>query len=78
MGYNYYESYQGNGQKSGAYIFRPSDATINTPKKYSNIKTIHYAEGTVATVIVLEGDKTYTKMYFYKQPKYVDTYGFML
>lgn len=53
VGYNYYESYQSEGQKSGAYIFRPSNATILTPKKYSDIKTVHYAEGEVTTVIVL-------------------------
>lgn len=43
VSYNYYESYEGSGQQSGAYIFRPNS---NDPKKYSTTKTIHYAEGT--------------------------------
>ena len=76
VGYNYYESYQSDGQKSGAYIFRPANDTILTPKKYSDIKTVHYAEGEVNTIIVLEGDKTYTRMYFSKLAKYVDQNGF--
>jgi len=44
INYNYYESYQGDGQKSGAYIFRPADAN-GTSKKYSTAKSVHYAEG---------------------------------
>lgn len=71
ISYHYYESYQGTGQKSGAYIFRPSVATIAGPKKYSTIKSVSYAEGAVYLVLVLEGDKTYTKLYFNKQPAYI-------
>lgn len=43
VNFNYYDAYQGSGQKSGAYIFRPAN---DTSKKYSTIKTIHFAEGT--------------------------------
>lgn len=78
VNYDYYESYQSTGQKSGAYIFRPSNETILNPKKYSSIKTVHYAEGDITTIIVLEGDKTYSKLYFSKQAGYVDSNGFML
>lgn len=74
--YSYYESYQGDGQKSGAYIFRPSEATINGSKKYTTYKNYHYAEGETVTVFVYEGDKTYTKIYFSKIPQEVETKGF--
>ena len=50
VAYNYYESYQGDGQKSGAYIFRPAN---NTPKIFSSTKTYHYAEGSVVDMVVL-------------------------
>lgn len=76
VGYNYYEAYMGDGQNSGAYIFRPSNLTKTAPRKYSTIKTVHYAEGTTTTVIVLEGDHTYSKIYLDKESGYVDTYGF--
>lgn len=78
INYDYYESYQGTGQKSGAYIFRPSNETILNPKKYSKLQKVHYAEGDGVTIIVLEGDKIYSKMYFSKQPSYVESNGFML
>lgn len=65
--YSYYESFQEeNEQRSGAYIFRPNNATIRNSKKYTTFKNYHFAEGDTTTVFVYEGDKTYTKIYFSK------------
>ena len=74
--YNYYESYQGDDQKSGAYIFRPSQDTLNKSKKYTTFKSYQYAEGDTTVVFVMEGDKTYTKMYFSKIPNEIEERGF--
>lgn len=73
VNYNFYDGYQGDGQKSGAYIFRP---TANASTKYSTIKTIHFAEGTETVVFALDGDKTYSILYFSKVEGYVNTKGF--
>lgn len=73
INYNYYESYQGPDQKSGAYIFRPAKDDKQT---YSNIKTIYYAEGVKSVVIVLDGDRTDSKVTFSKEDGYIDSNGF--
>jgi hypothetical protein len=73
VGYKYYESYQGNGLKGGAYIFRPAN---DTAKPYSSIKKIYAVEGTQSLVIILEGTTTLTKLYFSRKQDYVETYGF--
>lgn len=75
VAYNYYESYQGTGQKSGAYIFRPSVFTIAAPRHYSTFRSYQYLEGTTHLALILEGDKTYTTVYFNKLAGYVDRYG---
>ena len=45
ISYGYYVGYSEVGQKSGAYIFRPSNSTINGPKKYSSQGSVSFAEG---------------------------------
>ena len=75
IGYKYYESYQGSGQKGGAYIFRPAN---DTPKVLSNIKKIFYLDGTRNLVIVLEGTSTLTKVYFSKRTGYIERWGIQL
>jgi hypothetical protein len=51
--YGYYESYQGEGQKSGAYIFRPSGAT-NETKPYGNIEKVERYEGSLVKVVKIK------------------------
>lgn len=75
LAYNYYESFQNGGQKSGAYIFRPSPATKNSSKKYSGLKSLHYSDGNNVLVVSLLEDKTYTKLYFSKTSGYIEKYG---
>ena len=72
--YNYYEGWVG-GQSSGAYIFRP---TKQTSTEYSSIKKIYYADGATTAVVVLEGDKTLTRVSFSKTVDYVRNFGFMV
>ncbi len=50
VGYKYYESYQGSGQKGGAYIFRPAS---DIAKVLSNVKKVYSLDGTQSLVIVL-------------------------
>lgn len=63
------------GQSSGAYIFRP---IIDTSSEYSSIKKIYYVDALTTAVIVLEGDKTLTKVFFSKNNNYVRSFGFMI
>jgi hypothetical protein len=74
IGYNYYQGLVG-GQSSGAYIFRP---IVDTPTEYSSIKKIYYADGANTAAVVLEGDKTLTKVYFSKTLDYVRNFGFLI
>lgn len=48
----------------------------DTPKKFSTIKNIGYAEGTNTVVLTLEGDRTNTKLYFSKATGYTAERGF--
>ena len=60
------------GQHSGAYIFRPKS---DNQKVYSNINKMHYADGVTTGIIVLEGDKSLTRVYFSKTADYVRNNG---
>ena len=72
--YNYYQGMVG-GQSSGAYIFRP---IVDSSSEYSSIKKIFYVDALTTAVIVLEGDKTLTKVFFSKNINYVRLFGFMI
>jgi hypothetical protein len=62
-------------QSSGAYIFRPVN---DVSKEYSSIKKIYYIDGVTNGIVVLEGDKTLTKVSFSKTQDYVRNFGFMI
>lgn len=73
--YNYYEGWDQSGQHSGAYIFRPK---FDSPKSYSNINKLYYADGQTSGIIILEGDTTLTRVYFSKTTDYVRNFGFLI
>lgn len=73
IGYKYYQSYQGDGQKSGAYIFRPSS---DTPKTFSTIHTVYYFSAHSVACVVFEGNSTLTKVYFPLKEGYFEEKGF--
>lgn len=54
--YNYYNSYQGNGQRSGAYIFRPATRNLNSSIPYSSIKDQKIYNGKLLTIVSIEGE----------------------
>jgi hypothetical protein len=73
--YNHYEGWDQGGQHSGAYIFRPKS---DVPKSYSNINKLHYADGLTTGIIVLEGDRSLTRVYFSKTDNYVRNNGVLI
>ncbi len=52
--YEFYQSYQGDGQKSGAYIFRPDEKTLSGSIPYSTpVKsTIHQGNVVVQITVI--------------------------
>ncbi|EGR32713.1 hypothetical protein IMG5_073080 [Ichthyophthirius multifiliis] len=63
--YNYYNSYQGDGQKSGAYIFRPDNNNIDRSQTYSKIKNKYIFNGKLVTIVILEGTKIKSELRVY-------------
>ena len=65
LNYNYYESYQGDGQKSGAYIFRPSQRTLSGSIAYDSAISGKVFIGKNLLQIQLYGAKTITAIRIY-------------
>lgn len=63
--YNYYNSYQGKGQRSGAYIFRPATRNLNSSQYYSSIKDQKIYNGKLLTIVSIEGDHIDTQLKVY-------------
>ena len=67
LNYNYYEGYvNGTEQPSGAYIFRPSEKTINASLPYDTPTTANVYVGANHLHIRLYGSKVMTDMRVYR------------
>ena len=65
LNYNYYESYQADGQQSGAYIFRPSQRTLSGSIAYDSAISGKVFIGKNLLQIQLYGAKTITSIRIY-------------
>jgi len=65
LNYNYYESYQGDGQKSGAYIFRPSQKTLNAPLSYATPQSLTIYQGKNLLQVHVSSDKIIADLRIY-------------
>ncbi|KAL4512875.1 hypothetical protein ABPG72_017560 [Tetrahymena utriculariae] len=68
--YHYYPSYQGKGQKSGAYIFRPATEYIDTPIAYSETKNQFIFHGKLVTIVLIQGTHTDSQLRVYASDYY--------
>lgn len=64
LSYHYYESYQGEGQKSGAYIFRAASSQSKPYALTKEVKTTVF-RGKFTTLVVLEDDQVQSQMKFF-------------
>lgn len=65
LNYNYYKSYVWGGQKSGAYIFRPDDSTINGSIPYSKPISAKVYRGKNLFQIRIKNDRIITDLRIY-------------
>ncbi len=63
--YNYYEGYQGDGQKSGAYIFRPSEKTKSAPLSYASPQKVIIFQGKNLIQVHIDSSKIIADLRIY-------------
>jgi len=63
--YNYYEGYQGDGQKSGAYIFRPSNKTIAGSLPYASPQKVTIFQGKNLLQVHIDSSKIISDLRIY-------------
>lgn len=68
--YEYYPAYQGDGQKSGAYIFRPDSNYLNKTLVFSTLKTWTVFTGDFVNIIRIVGERSETQMRTFRADGY--------
>ena len=77
MEYKYYKSFQEvEGQRSGPYIFRPSEAD-EIPTSYNNFTNYEVFNGKVVQQFILYGDQIDTVISINKFTDYVEIYTYL-